>query len=346
MRQFPWLISILLGLMLVLLGFRFSEPKTIPRQFVYPKSWPKPVYDFKRNPLTEEGFELGRNLFYDPILSGDSSISCASCHLSFTGFTHVDHAVSHGIEGRIGRRNTLALVNVAWNKSFHWDGGVLNLDQQAINPISHPDEMGSNLNTSLKKLSKSTRYRKLFYKAFGDSVPNTTNLLKGLAQFTVSLVSSNSRYDLFMVGDTAAHFTDQEKNGLSIFRENCISCHPEPLFTNYTFANTGLKPDSLNPDSGRFEITRKPEDIFKFRVPSLRNVAVTFPYMHDGRFRKLKEVINHYATKNCQITNSKDLVQQDELIFDDHQKKDILAFLQTLTDTKFIRENKFQHPIK
>jgi cytochrome c peroxidase len=340
------MVSILLGLMLVLLGFRFSGPRTVPRQFVYPKSWPKPVYDFKRNPLTEEGFELGRNLFYDPILSGDSSISCASCHLSFTGFTHVDHAVSHGIEGRIGRRNTLALVNLAWNKSFHWDGGVLKLDQQAINPISHPDEMGSNLNASLKKLSKSAQYRKMFYKAFRDSIPNTTNLLKGLAQFTASLVSTNSKYDLFMAKDTSAHFTEQEKSGLSIFRENCISCHPEPLFTNYSFANTGLNLDSLNPDSGRFEITRKREDIFKFRVPSLRNVAVTFPYMHDGRFRKLKDVINHYATKNCLNTNSKRDGQEGGLIFDDHQKKDILAFLQTLTDTKFIRENKFQHPIK
>jgi cytochrome c peroxidase len=193
---------------------------------------------------------------------------------------------------------------------------------------------------------KSARYRNLFFKAFGDSVPNTTNLLKGLAQFTVSLVSANSRYDLFMAKDTAANFTEQEKNGLSIFRENCISCHPEPLFTNYSFANTGLNPDSLNPDSGRFEITRKREDVFKFRVPSLRNVAVTFPYMHDGRFRKLKDVINHYATKNCLNSNSKRDGQEGGLIFDDRQKKDILAFLQTLTDTKFIRENKFQHPIK
>jgi cytochrome c peroxidase len=312
------------------------------RKIDFPAGWPAPVYNFKKNPPTQEGFELGRALFYDPVLSRDSSISCSSCHLSFTGFAHTDHDLSHGIEGRIGKRNAPVLINLAWNPVFHWDGGVLHLEQQAINPIIHPDEMGNSLKEVLRRLNRSGKYRKKFFAAFADSIIRTETLLKGLAQFTSSLISSGSRFDLFMAGDTNAHFTEQEKNGLALFRKQCASCHPEPLFTNYAFENNGLPPDSPEPDSGRYLITRKIKDVFRFKVPSLRNIAVTFPYMHDGRFRTLRQVVDHYADRKAQ-NNGKNKAS-DEYQFKDKEKKDIIAFLLTLTDTAFLRNKQFQRP--
>jgi len=309
-----------------------------------PKDWPAVVYNFEKNPPTLEGFELGRALFYDPVLSRDSSISCSSCHLSFTGFAHTDHELSHGVEGRIGKRNAPALVNLAWSPVFHWDGGVLHLEQQAINPISHPDEMGNSLPEVLRRLNRSPKYRRLFFTAFGDSAVKTESLLKGLAQFTYSLISADSRYDRYMAGDTAAHYTEQEKNGLSLFRKQCASCHQEPLFTNFKFENNGLPPDSLEPDSGRYLITRKKADAFRFKVPALRNVAVSFPYMHDGRFRNLKQVMQHYAIHSEISTTQSQNSLSEQYYLGDKEKKDLIAFLLTLTDSGFLRNKKFQHP--
>ncbi len=336
---------------LLLLFFLFMAIAAVPaiqkaifkpekRDIFWPSSWPAPVYNFKKNPPTKEGFELGRALFYDPILSRDSSISCSSCHLSFTGFAHNDHALSHGIEGRIGKRNAPALMNLIWSPVFHWDGGVLHLEQQAINPISQADEMGSSLPEVLKKLNRRPEYRKMFFRAFGDSMIRTDNFLKGLAQFTASLISCRSRYDLYTAGDSNARFSEQEKNGLLLFRKNCSSCHPEPLFTNYTFQNNLIKPDSAAPDSGRFLITGRKEDIFKFKVPALRNIALTYPYMHDGRFRNLKQVLSHYEA----IGQAEKGRWSENSPYGDKEKKDILAFLLTLTDSSFLRNKTFHHP--
>ena len=318
----------------------FAGPKK--RRLSFPEGWTAPRYDFLKNPPTFEGFELGRALFYDPILSRDSSISCSSCHLSFTGFAHTDHALSHGIEGRIGKRNAPALVNLAWSPVFHWDGGVLHLEQQAINPIMHPDEMGHSLPDVLRRLNRSSSYRKKFFAAFGDSLIRTETLLKGLAQFTSSLISANSRYDRYMAGDTAARFSEQEKNGLALFRQQCASCHPEPLFTGFTFENNGLAPDSMEPDSGRYLITRKTSDVFRFKVPSLRNVAASFPYMHDGRFRNLRQVMEHYAGRKIPTSGAGRLSEEYQL--GAKEKKDLIAFLLTLSDTDFLRNRQFQHP--
>lgn len=329
-------------LLFAVLAFRIAGPT--PRNIQLPSGWPAPVYSFAKNLPTQEGFELGRALFYDPVLSRDSSISCSSCHLSFTGFAHTDHNLSHGIEGRIGKRNAPALVNLAWNPVFHWDGGVLHLEQQAINPIIHPDEMGSSLPEVLRRLNNSPKYRKRFFAAFRDSVVRTETLLKGLAQFTSSLISSGSRYDFFVAGDSAAHFTEQEKNGLTLFRKYCASCHPEPLFTNYAFENNGLLLDSLEPDSGRFLITRKKADVFRFKVPSLRNVAVNFPYMHDGRYRTLRQVMEHYAANSVSLTTPGKKSLSENYQLGDKEKKDLIAFLLTLSDQSFLRNKQFQHP--
>ncbi|UPT70502.1 MAG: hypothetical protein M0D53_15705 [Flavobacterium sp. JAD_PAG50586_2] len=171
---------------------------------------------------------MGRNLFYDPILSKDNSVSCESCHLQQTGFAHVDHSLSHGIEGKIGTRNSLALSNLAWNNDFMWDGGVNNLEMQPLNPITNPLEMGETLENVIAKLQASDKYKKLFAKAFGDEKVTSQRLLKALAQFTVMLSSTNSKYDKVMRNETV--FTQQEQKGYELFKTNCASCHKEPLF--------------------------------------------------------------------------------------------------------------------
>ena len=206
----------------ILICLSFTHELTTPLYFEIPKNWPKAHYDFKKNPLTEEGFQLGRNLFYDPIISRDSTISCASCHLQQTGFTHVDHQLSHGIDGKIGTRNSLALINLAWNKDFMWDGGVNNLQVQPLNPITNPAEMDETLEHVIEKLQRSEKYKSLFTKAFGDNRITSQRLLKALAQFTVMLKSSNSKYDKVMRKE--ASFAKNEQHGYDLFKKNCASC--------------------------------------------------------------------------------------------------------------------------
>jgi cytochrome c peroxidase len=205
--------------LLVLISFKFkTEPTVI--ELNIPKNWPKTVYSFQNNPLTEEGFQLGRKLFYDPILSRDSTISCASCHLQYTGFTHVDHTVSHGIDGKKGTRNAPVLINLAWNSTFHWDGGVNHLEVQGINPIQHPAEMDEKLENVLKKLNATSIYPALFKNAFGSDKITTSTLMKALTLYTVSLVSADSKYDKVMRKEKGVHFSEQEKNGLKLFRNH------------------------------------------------------------------------------------------------------------------------------
>ncbi|GAA4362675.1 cytochrome c peroxidase [Hymenobacter saemangeumensis] len=306
-----------------------------------PAGWPQPRYDAHRNPATGAGVALGRALFYDPGLSRDGSISCASCHLQATGFTHVDHAVSHGIEGRQGRRNTLALVNLAWSPSFHWDGGVNSLDVQALNPLTHAAEMDNTLAAVVRRLNTLPNYRRQFARAFrGDSVATGQRVLQALAQFTSGLVSYQSRYDKYLRREPGGELSSAELSGLTLFRSNCGSCHQEPLFTNYTFQNNGLPPDSLAPDPGRAGITGRPQDSLCFRVPSLRNIERSGPYMHDGRFRRLREVLQHYSSG---IHHSPTLAPalRQPLRLSPEQQKDIIAFLLTLTDQQFLTDPRF-----
>ncbi|HXC03098.1 MAG TPA: cytochrome c peroxidase [Bacteroidia bacterium] len=319
---------------LVALGAAFRETATGVR-FVVPKGWPSPHYDFKNNPLTLEGFELGRELFYDPLLSSDSSTSCASCHLSFTAFTHADHKVSHGIQGLTGTRNSLTLINMAWNTSFMWDGGVNNLEVQAINPLTNPVEMNSNLNEVVSRLRASAKYKKLFYRAFSDTVINSKKMLKALAQFTGNLISSNSKYDSVIRKEGNVHFTDREEAGYALFKQNCASCHTEPLFTNYSFQNNGLVLDTALKDIGRMKITANSSDSLKFKVPTLRNIEYSAPYFHDGRVNKLKDAVEHYTSG---ITDSPTLapVLKKKIALSAEQKMELVAFLKTLTDKSFL----------
>ena len=305
-----------------------------PIVLTYPASWPKQQYEFSKNPLTRQGIELGRRLFYDPILSRDSTISCASCHLSFTAFAHVDHTLSHGIENRIGTRNALVLSNLAWSTYFMWDGAVQHLDFQALAPIAHPLEMDFSIEKVVQRLNETKRYPMRFFQAFGDSTATGAAVLKALAQFELTLVSANSKYDRVKAGlDT---FSDQEQNGYRLFQQNCASCHAEPLFTHGSFEQNGLPIDTGLNDYGRVRISQNPVDTLKFKVPTLRNIEFSYPYMHDGRFRKLRDVINYYAETNA-------LKQKIELT--PNEKIDLLAFLFTLTDRDFLFNPTFGFPM-
>lgn len=328
-------IIISAALVLLALGWGFAPKMAQKHDFEIPDGWPEPHYDFKKNPLSEEGIQLGRKLFYDPILSRNNTVSCASCHLSYTAFTHVDHDLSHGIEDRIGTRNSLAIMNVAWSNTFMWDGAVNHIDVQALAPITHPKEMDEKLGTVIEKLKANDDYLELFKSTFGTPEITGERLLKALAQFQLTLVSANSKYDKVMRNEPGVAFTEQEQNGYKLFKAHCSSCHQEPLFTNNGFANNGLPVDTTLNDAGRMKITLNAKDSLKFKVPTLRNIEFSFPYMHDGRFKKLPQVLNHYAKgMEKSKTLAPELVNGIELT--SREKVDLLAFLLTLTDKEFL----------
>lgn len=309
--------------------------------FHTPKGWPDPVYDFKKNPLKEEIIYLGRALFYDPMLSKDGTISCASCHSPFSAFTHVDHALSHGIHDSIGRRNSPALMNLAWHKQFMWDGAIHHLDVQALAPISHPAEMGSSISEVVTTLQKTEKYRTQFKKAFGNEEITGEKTLKAISQFLLTLVSCDSKYDRWKKGEV--EFSTQEQKGYALYQSYCSICHREPLFSNYEFKNNGLQPDASLNDAGRAEITHNPADSFLFKVPTLRNIEYTYPYMHDGRFEKLSEVVNHYGNLNQNHSFLSPELQKP-IQLSPNEKIDLIAFLLTISDKNFVFNKNFQYP--
>jgi cytochrome c peroxidase len=325
----------------VLVCFVFAQLIEQNNLFNTPKNWPAPLYNFKKNNLSKEKILLGRVLFYDPILSKDSTISCNSCHSPFSTFTHVDHALSHGIHDSIGTRNSAALMNLAWQKNFMWDGAINNLDMQSLSPISHRAEMGSSIHDVVIKLNRNKLYKKLFYNAFKDSIATGEHTLKAIAQFMLTIISSNSKYDRVM--NNQDKFTVQEQNGYQIFKSNCAACHTEPLFTNGEFVNNGLPLDSLLHDKGRMRITQRKDDAYKFKVPTLRNIEFSYPYMHDGRFKKLNEVLNHYAS-GIKKSETLDARLQNGIVLTSNQKVDLIAFLLTLSDKEFLFDAKFAYP--
>lgn len=324
------------GIILITSGFR----KKNNVQFVQPKGWPKPVYDFSQNEITDAGFVLGKRLFYDRILSADNTLSCASCHMQQTAFAHTGHALSAGIHGANGKRNAPGLFNLAWSRSLMWDGGVNHLEVQPLVPMTNATEMGTTLDAVVRKLDTAYGYKSLFYATFGDSAITGQRVLKAIAQFTGMFESFNSRYDKYMRHEPGGALSEQELNGLKIFRKNCASCHEEPLFTNYSYQNTGLPVDPELKDYGRMIITGDPGDSLKFMVPSLRNVVLTHPYQHDGRFMSLKQVLDHYTDGVVQGATLAEQLRKP-MVLSDADKEDILAFLKTLTDVEFLSDKRF-----
>jgi cytochrome c peroxidase len=329
-----WLVG-LLGLFVALVGFLESE--TI--ELEYPNHFPEPVYDFTKNILSKEKIKLGKSLFYDPILSLDGSVSCASCHSPYNAFAHTDHDLSHGIDDQIGIRNAPSLFNLAWQNSFMWDGAINHLDMQALAPITSPTEMGDSLLNVISKLESSIKYRSLFYEAYGDSTITGQRLLLSMSQFQLTLVSGKSKYD--KVKEGLDSFSIQEKKGYELFVVNCSSCHSEPLFITDHFASNGLPIDSTLMDYGRGAITKIKSDSLLFKIPSLRNLAYTKPYMHDGRFEKLREVLNHYTNgvENYGQANSSNRLAKN-IQLSNNDKSDILSFLKTLNDKEFVFNKK------
>ena len=316
---------------------------TQPAVFTAPKHFPKTIYNFDANPSSAKKVMLGRMLFYDPILSIDSTISCASCHLSYTAFAHTDHNLSHGIGDSIGTRNAPALMNLAWQKKFMWDGAINNLDLQSLAPISHPREMGETINHVLLKLNNNPLYVKTFKKAIHKNKIESADLLIALSQFMLTFVSATAKYD--SVINKTASFTPQEQNGYLLFKKNCSSCHQEPLFSSYEFKDNGLAIDSTLNDVGSVKITFNPLDSFCFKIPSLRNVEYSYPYMHDGRFKKLLEVLNHY-TDGVKKRNSLAAELASPIVLSKNEKIDIIAFLLTLSDRNFVLNPNFAYPKK
>ena len=306
-----------------------------------PRYAPRPIFDFKKTPLQPHSIELGRTLFYDPLLSADSTVSCASCHSPYNAFAHTDHNLSHGIGDKIGTRNAPAIFNVAWQNTFMWDGAINHIDMQALAPISHPKEMGTNINTVVGRLQSSSMYRQLFKSAFGDTAVTGERTLKALAQFELTLVSFNAKYDRVKQGKEK--YTPQEQNGYTLFVKHCNSCHSEPLFSNYQFACNGLPVDTNLKDWGRWNVTHESKDSLQFKIPSLRNLSYSYPYMHDGRFKKIGQVIAHY-TSGIKTNNSIAPQLKQPILLNEHEKTDLIAFLLTLNDSSFIFNRQYHFP--
>ncbi len=300
------------------------------------------------NPQTVEGIALGKKLFFDPILSGDNTQACADCHAPENAFTDSDR-FSDGIDGVFGNRNAMPLFNLAWNydEKFFWDGNTFSLEHQAFVPVSDPIEMKSSWIQLEQELQEHPEYPNLFQLAFGTSNIDSTLVTKAIAQFERTLISSNSKFDKFLLGEI--ELTQQELNGFDVFMDeasgDCFHCHgsdKNPLWTDNAFHNNGL--DETFTDLGLGAVTGDPADNGKFRSPSLRNLEFTAPYMHDGRFSSIDEVINHYSEglKNSStIDPLMKKVAQGGVGLSEQDKSDLKAFLLTLSDYEFINNPDF-----
>jgi cytochrome c peroxidase len=333
-------LGVIISVFLIGASQKNEGPKPHYLKFKIPDGWPKPPTDiFAKNRLSEEGFQLGKKLFYDGRLSKDGNFPCASCHQQFGAFASYDHDFSHGFNNSFTTRNAPPLFNLAWMTSFHWDGGVNHIEVQALSPLTAQNEMAETLDSVLYKLQKDSEYPGLFRAVFGSSKITSQRMLKALAQFTGSIVSANSKYDKVMRGE--AKFTYSEENGYKLFKAKCAACHKEPLFTDDSFRNTGMAVNPFLNDYGRMKITGNPADSLKFKVPSLRNVMVTFPYMHDGRFYSLSAVLDHYRTGVNTTQPTLDSLLVDGIPFTNTQKNELIYFMATLTDTSMTKNPRF-----
>jgi cytochrome c peroxidase len=312
-----------------------STPLGLPAQPIPPS-----------NPLTVEGVALGRKLFYDPILSGNNQQSCASCHNQTFGFTDNNLAFSIGIDGIAGTRNSMPLFNLGYASNFFWDGGAATLESQVVGPITNPVEMHEEIPNCVTELNNHPEYPSLFKKAFGSDSVTIAMVMKAIAQFERTLLSGNSRYDRYVRG--TASLTPQEQNGLHIFQAaskgDCTHCHTMGgTFSDFGYRNTGL--DSIPADSGRAIITMNMTDAGKFKTPSLRNIALTAPYMHDGRFNTLQQVIDHYNTGfHYPFNLDPNLRNAVKGRMNQQEMDDLIAFLMTLTDSSLVVNPAFSHP--
>lgn len=307
-----------------------------------PADFPALAFDRDKNPVTVNGVALGKKLFYEGRLSRNNSISCGFCHIQENAFTHHGHPISHGIDNRLGIRNASPIQNMAFLRNYTWDGVSHNLDERSLVPITTDFEMDSSMPEVLGKLNTDANYKKLFKAAFGDENITGERVLKAISQFMATMVSADSKYDRVLKGKTA--FTAEENEGYKLFRTNCASCHSGALFTDESFRNTGMYYNAQYNDRGRYRVTLDWNDNMKFRVPSLRNVEYTAPYMHDGRFTTLEAVLNFYSDLVENQPNLDPLLKKDGHIgirMNPSEKQYIIAFLKTLSDQNFITNKAF-----
>jgi cytochrome c peroxidase len=335
--------SFWIGLLSMVLWACTKDPIQEPAQPigpVLPSHFPPPHYTFTNNPISEAGIELGRRLFYDPILSLDSTISCGSCHAQVHAFADHNTPLSTGINGRLGFRNTPGLANLIWYPAFNWDGGVNHIEIFSVAPITDENEMGLALREAVDRLRRHDRYPQLFMEAFGVSKIETREMLYALTQFMGIMVSYQSKYDDFLNGKPV--FSEKELLGYDLFQQNCATCHQGPLLTDFSYRNNGLSPQTQ--DEGRYGITKEPEDMRRFRVPSLRNVALTHPYLHNGSLLNLYQVVNAYSNGVTADENLDPVIPIPGFQFNEEEKEALVAFLRTLSDWKFISNHNLAEP--
>ncbi len=316
-----------------------QDPMVIPAHF------PKPVVPAS-NPMTPAKVELGHQLFYDVRLSSTNTQSCAGCHSLAASFSDRGQPVSLGARGQRGFRNAPALMNVAYDTVFFWDGRATSLEKQALGPITNPVELANDSNTVVATLKNIPFYEKLFADAFGDGAITFTRIGQALASFERTFISGSSLYDQFYVaaqhGDSSA-LSASALRGFKLFNSkevNCVGCHKGVTFTDNAYHSTGL--DFNYADQGREDVTNSQGDNGKFRTPSLRNIALTTPYMHDGRFTTLTQVLAHYNEGGKHNTNQDTLIHALKL--KDSQVNDIIEFLNSLTDNQFTNTRAFANP--
>ncbi len=280
------------------------------------------------NPLTKERAELGRRLFFDPILSADRSVACASCHLPDRGFAGKESRAV-GIRGQVGRRNAPTLLNRAYGTSMFWDGRVATLEEQALKPIEDPLEMGFSVPEAIKRLKDHQEYRKRFEGAFSDGV-TASNLAKAIAGFERTVLSGNNKADLFVLGEVGG-MNERERHGMWIFQSRglCWRCHSGHNLTDEDFHNTGVSWGKEPLDLGRFEVTKNENDRGRFKTPTLRGIGETAPYMHDGSIATLEEVVEFYNRGGVKNPHLDPVMQPLELKKD--EMGDLVAFLRTLS---------------
>ena len=336
---FILLLFIAMGAMLANGCSKHPVTQTPPvTPFAVPPGFPQPRQVWASGPLSEEAFVLGRKLFHDGRLSKDGNFPCSSCHQQVAGFTTYEHDRSHGYGNSHTLRNAPGLHNLAWAPEFNQDGSGRSLEDVARAHITNPAEMAETIPGVLEKLQADADYRRLFKAAYGTEAINEQRLLNALAQYVLNLVSANAKYDRVKRGE--AQFTSQEAAGYAVFQSQCASCHTEPLFTDFSYRNIGLAVDHHLEDYGRMRVTADPRDSLKFRVASLRNVAATAHYMHDGRLSMMAVAVEHYR-KGVIPSPTLDPQLTGGIRLSDAEAFNLVQFLYTLTDSSFLNNRRF-----
>ncbi|RYY88053.1 MAG: cytochrome-c peroxidase [Chitinophagaceae bacterium] len=343
MRSFRFIVLLALGIaaaVALLQGCHKTEfrPLGTPISFTVPPGFPQPAYDFNAYPMTAEATDLGRRLFYEGALSKDSNYSCGSCHMPNAAFTTLDHDRSHGYNHSHTLRNAPALANLAWYRNYFHDGKYDNLESVIASHITHPNEMGENFPEVQARLEADSAYVRRFRDAYGLMGINETTITNALRQFLLSMVSADSKWDKVQRG--AASFTITEAAGAQVFAAKCATCHPAPLFTDFSYRNTGLEVDPTLNDYGRMRVTGNSADSLKFRVPSLRNLNLSSYYGHDGRYSAMRLMVRHYRN-DVHSSPTLDPLLLNGIPMTDAEEDQVVRFLQTITDSAYTRNPRY-----